>query len=121
MIGTSTIDTKTLTNQKLVTLTSSAVSRADLDALRLRLSLSSSWSVNIKYYGADLIVQYTYNNEQVYIKISGAWQPVQTAYKKVGGLWVEQTDLSSVVEPGVKYKPGNDIKHRSVNEWKILL
>ncbi|MDY3015039.1 MAG: hypothetical protein SOR61_07650, partial [Evtepia sp.] len=60
----------------------------------------------VRYYGSDLTVSYTYNNEQFFIKSGGAWHGATKVYKKIGGLWVEQTDLSGVVEPGVKYKPG---------------
>lgn len=82
------------------------IDRSGLDRLKISVWGEGSSPYRIKYYGSDVTVQYTYNNEQFYVKSGGAWHGATKVYKKVGGVWVEQTTLSTVVEQGVKYKPG---------------
>lgn len=42
----------------------------------------------------------------IYIKIAGTWTPVSKAYKKVNGVWVEQSDLTTVFDTNKKYVRG---------------
>ena len=42
------------------------------------------------------------------MKQSGFWVDASTVYKKVGGAWVEQTDLSSVVPGNTRYQNGGE-------------
>ena len=42
------------------------------------------------------------------LKQSGSWVDASTAYKKVNGAWVEQTDLASVVPDNVRYQNGGE-------------
>lgn len=63
----------------------------------------------IRFYGADLTVTYTYNAEKFMLKLSGAYNDIARTFKRVKGIWVEQTELSSVVEDGVRYQNGGEI------------
>lgn len=62
----------------------------------------------IYFYGADLTVAYTVNNEKFMLKLGGSWTDVARVFKRVNGIWVEQTELSSVVEDGVRYQNGGE-------------
>ena len=42
------------------------------------------------------------------MKQSGSWVDASTVYKKVSGIWVEQTDLSSVIPGNVRYQNGGE-------------
>lgn len=46
-------------------------------------------------------------SNKLYIKINNAWKEVEKAYKKVNGVWVEQSDLTQVFQAGVNYRHGN--------------
>ena len=58
---------------------------------------------------SNLIVTYTYTEvagEQFMIKQNGIWTNVQTVYKKINGVWVEQSDLASIFNEDTKYVQG---------------
>lgn len=59
-----------------------------------------------RLYGAKLTVTYTYQSEKFMIKSGGAWNEVAKTYKKINGVWVEQTELSSVMDANTKYRKG---------------
>lgn len=42
----------------------------------------------------------------LYFKVNGVWTKAMKVYKKVGGAWVEQSDLSNVFESGTDYVKG---------------
>ena len=44
------------------------------------------------------------------LKLDGAYNDVARTFKKVSGIWVEQTDLANVIEDGVRYQNGGEIK-----------
>ena len=87
--------------------------RAELQDCRLRTyarrgeSITSTKSY-LYFYGADLTVTYTYKNEKFMLKLGGSWTDVARVFKNVSGIWVEQTELSSVVEDGVRYVNGGE-------------
>lgn len=59
---------------------------------------------------SDLVVTYNYtdpNANTLHVKQDGAWVKVSTVYKKVNGVWVEQTDLASVFDTTKKYIKAN--------------
>lgn len=56
--------------------------------------------------GADLTVTYTYQSEKFMLKLGGAWHDAARVFKKVNGIWVEQTELANVIEDGVRYQNG---------------
>ena len=43
---------------------------------------------------------------KLYVKLGGTWTEV-TAYKKVNGSWVVQSDATAVFQSGVNYRKGN--------------
>lgn len=95
--------------------------RAELQDCRLRTYArrgTSSTSKNryLYFYGADLTVTYTYQSEKFMLKLSGAYNDVARTFKKVSGIWVEQTDLANVIEDGVRYKNGGEY----VNPYKTV-
>ena len=60
-------------------------------------------------YGAEIDVTYTVptpTTEKLYFKDSGAWVAASKAYKKVGGVWVEQADLTTVFDGATNYVKG---------------
>ena len=60
------------------------------------------------FYGADLTVTYTYKNEKFMLKLDGKYNDVARVFKKVSGVWIEQTDLANVIEDGVRYQNGGE-------------
>ena len=50
------------------------------------------------FYGADLTVTYTYQSEKFMLKLGGSWEGASRVFKKVSGIWVEQTELANVVD-----------------------
>lgn len=87
--------------------------RAELQDCRLRMYArrgSSGTSTNryLYFYGADLTVTYTYKNEKFMLKLSGDYKDAARTFKKVSGIWVEQTDLANVIEDGVRYQNGGE-------------
>ena len=99
------------TNPRVYKLSIETWTRSELNSVRLKTSIKSTRSNrrSILIYGADLTVTYTYNSEKFMLKTGGAWADVARVFKKVSGIWVEQTELSSVVEDGVRYVNGGEI------------
>ena len=94
-----------------ITLSVGTWTRSELQNCRLFLqakrgTYNTSASRSLKFYGADLTVAYTYNSEQFMLKTGGTWVGASTVYKKVNGVWVEQSELSGVIEDGVRYRNG---------------
>ena len=88
--------------------------RSELKNCRLRLyakrgSSNTTSSQRIFFYGADVTVTYTYTSgEKFLLKLGGSWAGASTTYKKVNGIWVEQTELANVIEDGVRYQNGGE-------------
>ena len=79
----------------------------ELSNARLKTAIDPSYGEpELRFYGADLTVTYTYNSEKFMLKLGGAWHDVARVFKKVNGIWVEQTDLANVIEDGVRYQNG---------------
>ena len=100
------------TTAQTYTLAPGSWTRAELAGIRLRVyavSTASSYQANAWFYGADLTVTYTYQSEKFMLKLGGAWHDIARVFKKVNGIWVEQTELASVIEDGVRYKNGGEI------------
>lgn len=79
--------------------------------------LGITWTVNYSYNGYEykivsIATNHTINvssgvaTSKLYVKMNGAWKEVATAYKKVNGSWVVQSDITSVFQSGVNYKQG---------------
>lgn len=88
--------------------------RESLDDLILlitctRGSLSANSSQTLRFYGADLTVDYTSGGSTgpvLSTKINGSWVNVSKVYKKVSGIWVEQSDLASLFDTNTNYVKG---------------
>ncbi len=107
--GSSTSILSTSTSAE--TLSVGTWTRSELQNCRLCLKAkrgTSSTSIkrSLLFYGADIAVTYTYKNEKFMLKLSGAYNDVARTFKKVSGIWVEQTDLANVIEDGVRYQNG---------------
>lgn len=89
-------------SSSLITLSPGTWTREELKNCRLRLSCTrstnSTSNICIFFYGADLTVTYTYQSEKFMLKLGGSWTDVARVFKKVSGIWVEQTDLANVVD-----------------------
>lgn len=85
--------------------------RAELYNIRLltKITNTNSNSSIFYFYGADLTVAYTYNSEKFMLKTGGVWADASSVFKKVSGIWVEQTDLSSVVDADKRLVSGGEI------------
>ena len=83
-------------------------------ACRIKFYLYSSNSTGSSrrayFYGADLIIQYTYQGERFLLKLGGKYNDIARVFKKVNGIWVEQTDLANVIKDGVRYQNGGEIE-----------
>lgn len=108
----------TKTSAAVYNLSCGTWTRAELDNIRLltKITNTNSGSSIFYFYGADLTVTYTYQSEKFMLKLSGAYNDVARTFKKVSGIWVEQTDLANVIEDGVRYKNGGEY----VNPYKTV-
>ena len=109
--GSSTSILSTSTSAK--TLSVGTWTRSELQNCRLCLKAqrgtsSTSTTRSLLFYGADLTVTYTYKNEKFMLKLSGDYKDAARTFKKVSGIWVEQTDLANVIEGGVRYQNGGE-------------
>ena len=87
--------------------------RSELQNCRLCLKAqrgtsNTSTKRSLLFYGADLTVAYTHQSEKFMLKLGGAWHDVARVFKKVNGIWLEQTDLANVIEDGVRYQNGGE-------------
>lgn len=95
------------------TLTSENWSRDDLNDFRVKVSATRSRNTNnaayVYAYGMDVTITYTEiaTKEQLKIKINGNWSDVAKVYKKVNGVWVEQSDLAELFNTSTKYVKAN--------------
>lgn len=102
--------TSTKTSAAVYNLSCGTWTRAELDNIRLltKITNTNSGSSIFYFYGADLTVAYTYQSEKFMLKLGGAWQDIAHVFKKVNGIWVEQTELANVIEDGVRYQNGGE-------------
>lgn len=102
--------TSTKTSAAVYNLSCGTWTRAELDNIRLltKITNKNSGSSIFYFYGADLTVAYTYQSEKFMLKLGGAWHDVARVFKKVNDIWVEQTDLSSVIPGNVRYQNGGE-------------
>ena len=102
--------TSTKTSAAVYNLSCGTWTRAELDNIRLltKITNTNSGSSIFYFYGADLTVTYTYQSEKFMLKLGGAWHDVARVFKKVNGIWAEQTDLSSVIPGNVRCQNGGE-------------
>ena len=85
--------------------------RESLDELILlitctRGSLYTNSSQTLRFYGADLTVDYTGGGSSgpvLSTKVNGSWVNVSKVYKKVSGIWVEQSDIANLFSTNTNY------------------
>lgn len=109
--GSSTSILSTSTSAK--TLSVGTWTRSELQNCRLCLKAQrdtsgTSTKRSLLFYGADLTVTYTYKNEKFMLKLGGAYNDIARTFKKANDIWVEQTDLESVVPDNVRYQNGGE-------------
>lgn len=88
--------------------------RESLDELILlitctRGSLYKNRSQTLCFYGADLTVDYTGGGSSgpvLSTKVNGSWVNVSKVYKKVSGIWVEQSDIANLFSTDTNYVKG---------------
>lgn len=88
--------------------------RESLDKLILlitctRGSLYYNSSQTLRFYGADLTVDYTGGGSSgpvLSTKVNGSWVNVSKVYKKVSGIWVEQSDIANLFSTDTNYVKG---------------
>lgn len=71
--------------------------------------LAASNSQNLRFYGADLTVDYTGGGSSgpvLSTKVNGSWVNVSKVYKKVSGIWVEQSDIANLFSTDTNYVKG---------------
>ena len=88
--------------------------RESLDELILlitctRGSLYENSSQTLRFFGADLTVDYTGGGSSgpvLSTKVNGSWVNVSKVYKKVSGIWVEQSDIANLFSTDTNYVKG---------------
>lgn len=88
--------------------------RSELNDCRIRIyamrgTSSTTTTYYERFYGATLTVVYELPNKDTFmVKTGGTWNAlnVTKVYKKVGGVWVEQTDLKTVFSTEANYVQG---------------
>lgn len=106
-------------SSSLITLSPGTWTREELKNCRLRLSCTrstnSTSNICIFFYGADLTVTYTYQSEKFMLKLGGSWTDVARVFKKVSGIWVEQTVLANVVDQTKRLVNGGWVESSFIN------
>ena len=101
------------TSAAVVTIPEVAWTRDQLSNCKIKIQaarglLGTSTSYYIRFYGADLTVTYEApeTGQKLYRKQDGVFTQCNKAYKKVGGVFVEQSDLSSLFSEDTSYVDG---------------
>lgn len=119
------------TSDSIITLTpNSSVSRSDLDNITVRHyvgyygGLVTGITFEVVYSTGTGVDHYTYTftvsststiavtigsatqTDTLHIKVNGTWKSVTKVYKKVNGVWVEQSDLANLFNTSTKYVKG---------------
>lgn len=94
-----------------VTIDGGAWTRDELKDCRIRFTGQKKTSGIARCYvnGARITVQYTYKSEKFMLKLEGTYNDIARTFKKVNGIWVEQTELSSVVDTDKRLFNGGEI------------
>ena len=89
-------------------------SDANNDTLQFKVSVTLN-STPPSYYGYDItninadhviLVTASVGGPKLYMKVSGSWVEVTTAYKKVNGSWVQQSDITSLFNTTDNFRQG---------------
>ena len=72
--------------------------------------MGGSNSQTLRFYGAELVVNYTGGSteptEQLWAKLDDSWLAVQQLWKKSGGVWSVQSDVAAAMDPNANYVKG---------------
>lgn len=70
--------------------------------------LATSNNHTLSFYGADLTVDYTGGSSGPVLstKVNGSWVNVSKVYKKLNGIWVEQSDIANLFSTNTNYVKG---------------
>lgn len=84
---------------------------AELKQARLAVQARSTGvyvQITAMVYGADVTVEYETGGaaDVLYVKENGAWTAAGKAYKKVGGAWAEQSDLTQLFDANKSWVRG---------------
>lgn len=99
------------TSESIATLETTEFTRSMLENLCFRFFgnrgyLSTSTSYYMDFFGCSVSIEFTVPEQSDYFmfKSGGSWVKGNALYKKVNGVWVEQTDLGSVFDATTKYR-----------------
>lgn len=102
--NSSTVTTRTFANGAVTW--ADIVSYGDTFGIRINCRRNAKNTQSYYYiYGAEIDVTYEEPaiSDIIYFKSGNTWVEATKAYKKVGGIWVEQTDLTTVFDSGTNY------------------
>lgn len=118
--NTSSIQTLTYTNVPAgshfidVKYSKDDASNANNDTLQFQVAIT--YSQTVSYYSYEIsnisvnhtiVVSSSVSQQTIYFKANGAWVAASAVYKKVSGVWAQQSDLSNVFQSGTNYVKGN--------------
>ena len=100
--NSSTVATRTFNNGSLTW--SDIVGYGSNFGLRINCRRNAKNTQSYYYiYGAEIDVTYTAPTNTMWFRNNGAYIAGTKTYKKVNGLWVEQSDLTQVFDSGTNY------------------
>lgn len=105
--NSSSASTRTFSNGSLTWAT--IVGYGDTFGIRINCRRNAKNTQSYYYiYGAEIDVTYEVPvvSDKVWFKQGGSWIEASKAYKKVNGVWVEQTDVQSIFDQSTHYKIG---------------
>lgn len=106
--NSTSVSTRTFANGSLTW--AQIVSYGDDFGIRINCRRNARNTQSYYYiYGAEIDVTYTVPEppaNTLYFKNNGSWVSATKAYKKVNGVWVEQTDLTTVFDANTNYVKG---------------
>ena len=106
--NSTTVTTRTFANGSLTW--AQIVGYADTFGIRINCRRNARNTQSYYYiYGAEIDVTYTVPEppaNTLYFKNNGSWVNATKAYKKVNGIWVEQSDLTTVFDENTNYVKG---------------
>lgn len=108
-LGTTRTTTSILSNSYAWDTVSSAALAGALE-IRIpvrRTSATVSTQSYVYVYGAEIVITYSIpSTDALYFRDNGAWVEASKAYKKASGVWVEQTDMTTVFDAGKSWVKG---------------
>lgn len=97
------------TTASIVSLSDTSFTREQLNDLRVSIDASRGYlgirtSFWIRFYGADLVVEYEVPAKSaLYVRQNGQYVAANQVFKKANGVWVKQENLANVFDKDTKY------------------